>query len=74
MPLFGALTVAANPALAEAQQHVLTTLAADPAGVPGSSISSARTPREASGCDLAKRQLAERGARYTRATAAARCW
>jgi hypothetical protein len=29
-PLFGALTVAANPALAEAQQRVTTTLVADP--------------------------------------------
>ncbi len=31
MPLFGALTVAANPALADAQQRVTTTLTADPA-------------------------------------------
>jgi MFS family permease len=67
MPLFRALAVAANPALAEAQQRVITTLTADPAecawhvdllgAVPGTS--------GASGCDIAKRWLSDRTVHYT---------
>jgi len=69
LPLFGALTVAANPALAEAQQRVQTTLTADPAecawqfglddGAGGGSSGGA------SGCDAAKRWLSDRSVRYS---------
>ena len=64
LPLFGALTVAANPALAEAQQRVQTTLTADPtecawqfgldggAGGSGSGGPAAATPPSA-GCQTA---------------------
>lgn len=63
LPLFGALTVAANPALAEAQQRVQATLTADPAecgwlfGLEGGA--------GASGCDAARRWLSVRSVRYS---------
>ncbi len=63
-PLFGALTVAANPALAEAQQRVVTTLTADPADCAWR-FDLLNAAAEASGCDLAKRRLSDRAVRYT---------
>ena len=67
LPLFHALTAAANPALAAAQQRVVVTLTADPAdcawqfnpigGPPGAAS-------QASGCDIAKRWLSDRAVRY----------
>ena len=67
MPLFGALTVAANPALAEAQKRVVVTLTADPAECAWQLdlLGAARGTRDASGCDLARRWLSERTVRYT---------
>ena len=67
MPLFGALTAAANPALAEAQQRVVTTLTADPAecGWQFDLLGAARGTSGASGCDIAKRWLSDRAVRYT---------
>lgn len=70
LPLFGTLTLAANPALAEARQRVMTTFAADPAegtwqfglaGAAGGSGSSSA----GSGCDAAKRWLLDRSVRYS---------
>ncbi len=67
-PLFAELTVAANPALAQAQQHVRITLAADTSGCALAFDPIGRVT-EASACDRAKRQLAERGAHFTRTDA-----
>jgi MFS family permease len=69
-PLFEGLTAAANPALAAAQQNVQITLAADASGCAWAlDVLSGAT--EASACDRAKRQLAERAARFTRVDASA---
>jgi MFS family permease len=67
LPLFSALTVAANPALAEAQQRVVTKLSADPADCAWQFdlLSAARSTSGASGCDIAKRWLSDRAVRYT---------
>ncbi len=67
MPLFAALAVAANPALAEAQQRVVTTLDADPAecALQFDLLSAARGTSAASGCDIAKSWLSDRAVRYT---------
>ena len=69
-PLFAALTAAANPALATAQQQVRITLAADPSGCAWA-FNPIGTAAEASACDRAKRQLAERAARFARIDASA---
>jgi MFS family permease len=65
LPLFHALTAAANPALAEAQQRVVATLQADPAECTWA-LDPTGTAQATSGCDLAKRWLSERAVRYTR--------
>jgi predicted MFS family arabinose efflux permease len=64
LPLFGALTLAANPALAEAQQRVQATLTADPAHCSWQfGLGDGRGA--GSGCDAAKRWLSERSVRYS---------
>ncbi|MCY7314308.1 MAG: MFS transporter [Rubrivivax sp.] len=80
MPLFHALTAAANPALADAQQRVQTTLTADPAacawqwgltaaGASGSGAAGAGEAEGAGGggstCDAAKRWLSDRSVRFS---------
>ncbi len=62
-PLFEALTDAANPALAQAQQRVVTTLAADPADC-GWHFAPTGVTSTATGCDAAKRRLSERAIRF----------
>jgi MFS family permease len=69
-PLFEGLTAAANPALAAAQQNVQITLAADASGCAWA-LDTLSGATEASACDRAKRQLAERAARFTRVDASA---
>jgi len=66
MPLFDALTTAANPALAEAQQRVLTTLTANPADCAWriDRLGPALEASPANGCALGKRWLSDRSARY----------
>ncbi len=64
LPLFQALTVAANPALAAAQQRVSVTLSADPAQCTWH-FDPTGTMRRTSGCDVAKRWLAERAVRFS---------
>ena len=64
LPLFQALTAAANPALAAAQQHVSTTLSADPAAC-GWNIDPTGTLQRSTGCDLAKRWLSDRAVSYS---------
>ncbi|MBE7418762.1 MAG: MFS transporter [Ideonella sp.] len=64
-PLFGALTGAANPALAAAQQRVVATLSADPAAC-GWTFDPIGHPGTSTGCDRATRRLAERAVRFTR--------
>ena len=63
LPLFEALTAAANPALAQAQQRVVTTLTADPAACAWQFNVITATPLRSS-CDIAKRQLSDRAVRY----------
>ena len=67
MPLFDALAVAANPALAAAQRRVVTTLTVDPAecGWHFDLLRAARGIGATSGCDIAKRWLSDRTVRYT---------
>ncbi len=64
MPLFQALTVAANPALAAAQQRVTTTLSADPASC-GWNFDPTGALQRRSSCDVAKRWLSERAVRFS---------
>ena len=64
LPLFDALTVAANPALAAAQQRVSVVLSADPADCAWQFDPTGLRPLT-SGCDIAKRRLAERSVRYS---------
>jgi nitrate/nitrite transporter NarK len=67
LPLFDALAAAANPALAEAQQRVVTTLTAEPddcAWKP-ERLGVAMGMRSANGCELGKRWLSDRAVRYS---------
>ena len=64
LPLFQALTAAANPALADAQQRVVATLTADPADCAWQFDPVGAAPLRSS-CDIAKRRLSERAVRYT---------
>ncbi|MCC6197294.1 MAG: MFS transporter [Burkholderiales bacterium] len=64
LPLFEALTEAANPALAKARQQVAVTLTADPAAC-GWQFELPGLVREVTTCGLAKRWLAERAVRYS---------
>ena len=64
LPLFDALTVAANPALAEAQQRSSVVLTADPADCAWQFDPSGLRPL-GSGCDIAKRRLSDRAVRYS---------
>ncbi len=63
LPLFEALTAAANPALAQAQQRVATTISADPADC-GWHFDPTGAASTTTGCGLAKRWLSERAVRY----------
>jgi MFS family permease len=64
-PLFKALSLAAHPALAQAQASVVIVLRADPdsCGVQGNPV--AREVDFTSGCDLARRALAQAGAHFS---------
>ncbi len=64
LPLFQALTVAANPALAHAHQRVSVTLSADPAHCTWHFDPTGAMQRT-SGCDVAKRWLADRAVRFS---------
>jgi MFS family permease len=66
-PLFGALTAAANPALAQASERAPVTVMADPAtcSVQFDPIGKSRFDR--SGCDVAKATLAKAGIPYANA-------
>jgi MFS family permease len=63
MPLFEALTNAANPALARAQKQVVAHLTADPAGCAWQ-FHPLGAAQPTSGCDTAKRWLSDRSVRY----------
>lgn len=58
MPLFKALTLVANPALAQAQATVQVLVRADPASCSFQGQPVVRETAAASGCDLARRALA----------------
>jgi MFS family permease len=64
-PLFGALTSAANPALAEAQARAPVAVVADPATCSVQFDPIGRTTFDKSGCDIAKSALAKAGIPYT---------
>ena len=66
MPLFKALTLTANPALAHAQATVIVTVRADPASCSLQGNPVARDIDLASGCDLARRALAEMAVHHAR--------
>jgi MFS family permease len=63
-PLFGALTGAANPALAEAQARAPVTVVADPATCAVQFDPIGRTTFDRTGCDIAKSALAKAGIPY----------
>jgi MFS family permease len=63
-PMFEALTVAANPALAQAQASARIVVAADPATCSFQGSPIAREVDFSSPCDLAKRFLTEQAASY----------
>ena len=63
-PLFGALTEAANPALAAAQERSGVTIVADPASCSVQFDPIGRNKFESSGCDIAKSMLARAGISY----------
>jgi MFS family permease len=63
-PLFGALTGAANPALAEAQARAPVTVYADPATCSVQFDPIGKTTFDRSGCDVAKATLAKAGVPY----------
>jgi MFS family permease len=63
-PLFNALTVAANPALAKAQKDVPITVQVDPAQCSFQGSPIAREVDFRSSCDLAKRTLAQASVNY----------
>jgi MFS family permease len=73
LPLFDALTVAANPALAAAQQRVSVILSADPADCAWQFDPTGMRPM-LSGCDIAKRRLAQRSVRYSVVAANGATW
>src|SRR5690606_27248693 len=63
-PLFGALTAAANPALAEAQERAPVTIAADPATCSVQFDPIGNESFDETGCDIAKSALAKAGIPY----------
>lgn len=63
-PLFGMLTQAANPALAEAQARAPVTVIADPATCSLQFDPIGRNRFDGSGCDIAKSYLAKAGIPY----------
>ena len=63
-PLFGALTAAANPALAKAQKEVPITVQVDPAQCSFQGSPIAREVDFRSSCDVAKRTLAQAAVNY----------
>jgi MFS family permease len=63
-PLFGALTAAANPALAEAQERTPVTIAADPATCSVQFDPIGNESFDETGCDIAKSALAKAGIPY----------
>ncbi|MXP41993.1 MFS transporter [Altererythrobacter soli] len=63
-PLFGALTSAANPALAEAQARAPVTVAADPATCSVQFDPIGNESFDQTGCDIAKSALAKAGIPY----------
>jgi MFS family permease len=63
-PLFGALTTAANPALAEAQERNPVTVYADPASCSVQFDPIGKTAFDKTGCDIAKSLLAKSGIPY----------
>ncbi|OYW44029.1 MAG: MFS transporter [Sphingomonadales bacterium 32-68-7] len=69
-PLFGALTSAANPALAEAQASAPVTVMADPATCSVQFDPIGRTAFDKTGCDIAKSALARAGIPYSNAAQA----
>lgn len=64
-PLFGALTSAANPALAEASAQAPVTVYADPASCSVQFDPIGRTRFDTTGCDVAKSTLARAGISYS---------
>ena len=70
-PLFGALTTAANPALAAAQGASPVRVVADPATCSFQFDPVGKNKFDRSGCDVAKAYLAKAGVSYTNAAAAA---
>jgi hypothetical protein len=68
-PLFRALTHAANPALAEAQERAPVTVVADPAGC-SVQFNPVGTAKFTSPCDVAKSALVGRGVPYRNEAAA----
>jgi MFS family permease len=63
-PLFGALTSAANPALAQAQARAPVTVAADPQSCSVQFDPIGQTAFDRTGCDIAKSALARAGIPY----------
>ncbi|QYU70367.1 MFS transporter [Leptolyngbya sp. 15MV] len=63
-PLFGALTGAANPALAEAQERAPVVVFADPATCSVQFDPIGKTAFDRTGCDVAKATLAKAGVPY----------
>ena len=64
-PLFGALTAAANPALAQAQATAPVTVHADPRSCSVQFDPIGRTKFDETGCDVAKSTLAKAGIPYS---------
>ena len=71
VPLFKALTVAANPALAAAQERAPVTVIADPATCSFQFDPIGRTKFDARSCDVAKSFLAKAGISYANEAAPA---
>ena len=69
-PLFGALTSAANPALAQASEQSPITVAADPGSCSFQFDPVGRNSFDTTGCDVAKRALAQTGIPYANLEAA----
>ncbi|MCT2559862.1 MFS transporter [Tsuneonella sp. YG55] len=69
-PLFGALTSAANPALAAASARAPVTVRADPASCSVQFDPIGRTRFDTTGCDVAKSALAKAGVPYANAASA----
>src|SRR5690606_19248381 len=70
-PLFGALTKAANPELAQAQQKSHVVVTADPSQCSFQGSPIAREIDFRTGCDIAKRYLAQSSVSYDNAAGAA---